>query len=153
MLTVILFLFVFTNTYAQSDSLTCVCFDYKSKNIELSYSEDSSLVAFNIIRKGFESQSKRNELFDMRNRTVGEYDLDNLLKQQPLPSAYLVYISIREPDNLPSLQQANNCKSIISLDSFRTEKHSKKVISNIYLIQKRQNDEYLKWKATQMGRE
>jgi hypothetical protein len=153
MLTVLLFLFVFTNTYAQSDTLTCVCFDYKSENIELNFSEDSSLVAFNIIRKGFESQKKRDELFDMRNRTAGEYGLDNLIKQQPLTSAYLVYISIWKPDKLPSLHQANNCKSLISLNSFRTEEHVKSGITNIYLIQKRHDGDYLKWKATLMGRE
>lgn len=133
---------------AQDISRLCIYFEQHEKNMEMSFNKDSTSVAFNILRKGFETIEKRKSAKE-------EFYKGNFHSEPPV-DFYIVFLSNRKPDKFKSLKNINGCAVKICLSRYRESdfKYPDGVgDSKVYLVQKFQNGIFLKWNAIMMASE
>lgn len=144
-ITVIVFCFSI-NAYTQNNSNLCICFNSNTKYIDLSFSEDSTLVAFNIAREGYETEEKREEV---------KKEYENKFPRIPIPiQFYYNYYSVNKPQIIDTIKEVDDCIDLVSVYEYRRKDFSppKNASSNLAIfIQRLPNGTYLKWEAIIMA--
>jgi len=138
-----LFLIGALNVYAQEEHRLCVCFEPDNDTIDLSFSIDSSIVAFNIVLEGFETEEQRQQAWKKYRQGPPT--------EERYPVFYNVYVTNRKPEKVTSLEKLDKCSVLISVDEFRSEnfKYPPGMRgSRIAFIQKKSDGLFLKWNAT-----
>jgi len=96
----------------------CICFDEDSENINLSFNQDSSFIAFNIIIEGFETEERR----ENARRKAKEEHKSSMLLTYTEPVFVKVYLSDEAKSITGNREEVIlACKSEVSLDEFRKE--------------------------------
>lgn len=132
------------NVYAQHGPMLCICFEPDTDYIDLSFSEDSTMVAFNIVLEGFETNVQRQKAWE-------EYRMGSPTEDR-YPIFYNVYATSREPEKRTSLHELDDCAALITVDEYRSEdfRYPPGVGgSRIIFIQKMSDGTFHKWIAVQ----